>query len=64
MKSAFTLFVLLLLALTLQAQTTDVIPQGFSGTAGGATFTGPFTSTARSYQLVVDSSQLTNLLGQ
>lgn len=63
MRKIFTLGIFLLCTHASYAQTTIVLPSGFSSTAGGSTFTGPLSTAGRSYQLVIDSSLLTTLIG-
>lgn len=40
-----------------------VIPSTYAGTVGTATFTGPTGNTARTYQMIINSNQLTALVG-
>lgn len=41
-----------------------VVPTGYENTAGTSSFTGPLASTARTYQLLINENQITNLVGQ
>lgn len=57
------LFIWLLLSLNVtafKAQTSKVVPE--TNTSG--TFLGPYTNTARTYQMIIDDSQLTTLSGK
>lgn len=41
-----------------------VVPSGYSGTAGTATFLGPLANAQRTYQLLIHANQLTGLVGK
>lgn len=45
------------------AQITGVVPNAFAGTPGGGTFLGPLANSARTYQLLINESQLTSFVG-
>ena len=40
-----------------------VLPNSYSGTAGTATFLGPLSNAARTYQLLINANQLTSMVG-
>lgn len=40
-----------------------VVPNGYATTAGTASFTGPFSTTSRRYQLLINQNQLTSFVG-
>jgi len=44
-------------------QATEVIPNAYTSTTGTATFTGPLANTPRTYQLLIQNTQLTALVG-
>jgi hypothetical protein len=55
----------LTLALSLSsAVSAVVVPNAFENTVGGGSFLGPLSTAQRTYQLLIDESQLTGLLGQ
>ena len=45
-------------------QATEVVPPAYTSTTGTATFTGPLANTPRTYQLLIQSSQIISLLGK
>jgi hypothetical protein len=45
-------------------QATEVIPPEYTSTTGTATFTGPLANTPRTYQLLIQNTQLTALVGE
>jgi len=45
-------------------QATEVIPPAYTSAPGTATFTGPLANTPRTYQLLIQSTQLISLVGQ
>lgn len=44
------------------AQSTRVVPPGCDTAAGGSSFTGPLANSGRSYQMLIDSTMISNLL--
>lgn len=71
MKNLFKVFFLVVCFLISTAQFTkaddprafNVMPNAYSGTAGTGTFTGPLVNAQRTYQLLINSNQLTALIG-
>lgn len=43
---------------------TEVVPPAYKNTSGNGTFTSPFSTSARTYQLLIHSSQLTSFIGK
>ncbi|HSP89109.1 MAG TPA: T9SS type A sorting domain-containing protein [Ignavibacteriaceae bacterium] len=72
MKTIYTLLVLSIpffITFTSLAQQPEgieyqVVPTAYSGTAGTATFLGPLANSQRTYQLLIDENQLTNVVGK
>jgi hypothetical protein len=54
----------LVVALLVSPALAAVVPNDRENTAGNATFLGPLASAARTYQLLIDDTQLTGLAGQ
>lgn len=69
MKHFFILFCFLTFSITLinfqtNLTATEVVPPTYKNTAGNGTFTSPLSNTARTYQLLIHSSQLTSFIGK
>lgn len=64
MKTTAIFFSLLFLLSVAVAQTASVAPPANASTAGGSAFAGPLTNSARTTQLLINSSQLTSLVGR
>jgi hypothetical protein len=56
--------VLLTLVLASPGLAQVVVPNSYENTAGGGSFLGPLSSAFRIYQLIIDDSQLTDLVGE
>lgn len=52
-----------LIACSANAQIFEVAPNSGAAAAGNGTFLGPFANAGRTYQLLINSNQLTNLVG-
>jgi hypothetical protein len=52
----------LLCSITINAQV--VVPNTYTSTAGNATFLGPMSNAARTYQMLINANQLTTLVGK
>lgn len=70
MKNHFTLFIFflfLLFSFSVSAQESilfHVVPPSYTNTAGTASFLGPLYTSARTYQLLINENQLTDIVGQ
>ncbi|MBS1519019.1 MAG: hypothetical protein JSS91_13105 [Bacteroidetes bacterium] len=60
----FTAFCVLSFSLEKNAQATETVPPAYKNTAGNSTFTSPLSTSARTYQLLIHSSQLTGFVGK
>ena len=58
------LFASLALSLSSLSFADQVVPNVYAATAAPSSFLGPFTSSARTYQMLINSSELTSLVGQ
>lgn len=69
MKHVFILFFFFVFSFTLinfqtNVTATEVVPPAYKNTAGNGTFTSPLSNSARTYQLLIHSSQLTDFIGK
>jgi len=67
MKTIFTLFAFLLFSFSISAQEDilfHVVPSSYTNTPGDASFTSQFVTSARTYQLLIHESLLTDLVGK
>lgn len=66
MNTRFTSFILALIALPSlnYAQSTAVVPSAYDTAAGSSSFTGALANVGRSYQMLIDSTLISNLLNQ
>lgn len=69
MRSGFILFLFFVLSISLiniqsDLKATEVVPPIYKNTPGNGTFTSPLSNTARTYQLLIHSSQLTSFVGK
>ncbi len=64
MQKLFTLFIFIFITVGISAQQYTVVPSDYETTPGPAGFTSEFATTARTMQLLIQDTQLTNILNQ
>jgi hypothetical protein len=63
-KFTFSLLLIIALFFPIQSQTLHVVPSTYATVAGPNVFTGPYSSTVRTYQMIFHADMLTPLVGQ
>ncbi len=63
-RASLAVLIVFSLASPVLAQVRQVVPTDRENTSGGGTFLGPLANAQRTYQFLIDSGELTNLVGQ